>query len=171
MLWKGIDQSAHHYALAVQRPNESNPLGVCCDIVKPVFSTTLYDAAPVRERDVVRQPIDRSTLHWRSLVTWRGVIRRMGADAAGAGAVVRKPPVKETAMGERVAVTRALTYQNLTVVAAIRQHNFCVMARKLRLVENDFGILCSFNELRVVKIPHISTSTLYTSRRPLYHIG
>ena len=24
--------------LAVQRPNESNPLGVCCDIVKPVFS-------------------------------------------------------------------------------------------------------------------------------------
>src|ERR1700730_7165148 len=58
--------------LAVQRPNESNPLGVCCDIVKPVFSTTLYDAAPVRERDVVRQPIDRSTLHWRSLVTWRG---------------------------------------------------------------------------------------------------
>ena len=72
-----------------------------------------------------------------------------------------------------------LTYQDLTVVAAIRQHNFCVMARKLRLVENevenevenDFGILCSFNELRVVKIPHISTSTLYTSRRPLYHIG
>jgi acyl-CoA thioesterase FadM len=36
------------------------------------FSTTLYDAAPVRERDVVRQPIDRSTLHWQSLVTWRG---------------------------------------------------------------------------------------------------
>ena len=58
--------------LAVQRPNESNPLGVCCDIVKPVFSTTLYDAAPVRERDVVRQSIDRSTLRSRSLVTWRG---------------------------------------------------------------------------------------------------
>ena len=74
-------------------------------------------------------------------------------------------------MGERAAVPRALTYQDLTVVAAIRQYNFCVMARKLRLVENDFGILCSFNELRVVKIPHISTSTLYTSRRPLYHIG
>ena len=57
-------------------------------------------------------------------------------DAAGAGAVVRKPPVKETAMGEGVAVPRALTYPDLTVVAAIRQHNFCVMARKLRLVEN-----------------------------------
>jgi hypothetical protein len=40
--------------------------------------------------------------------------------------------VKETAMGERAAVPRALTYQDLTVVAAIRQHNFCVMARKLR---------------------------------------
>ena len=37
-------------------------------------STTLYDAAPVRERDVVRQLIDRSMLHWRSL----GLIRRMG---------------------------------------------------------------------------------------------
>jgi hypothetical protein len=73
--------------------------------------------------------------------------------------------VKETAMRERVAVLRALTYQDLTVVAAIRQHNFCVMARKLRLVENDFCILCGFNELRVVKIPHISTSTLYASVR------
>jgi hypothetical protein len=26
------------HVLAVQRPNESNPLGVCCDIVKPVLS-------------------------------------------------------------------------------------------------------------------------------------
>jgi hypothetical protein len=26
------------------------------------FSTTLYDAAPVRDRDVVRQPIDRGSL-------------------------------------------------------------------------------------------------------------
>src|SRR6267142_6918961 len=34
----------------------------------PRFSTTLYDAAPIRERNVVRQLIDRSTLHWRSLV-------------------------------------------------------------------------------------------------------
>jgi hypothetical protein len=31
-------------------------------------------------------------------------------DAAGAGAVVRKPPVKQTAMGERAAVPRALTF-------------------------------------------------------------
>ena len=44
-------------------------------------------------------------------------------------------------MGERAAVPRALSYQDLTVVAAIRQHNFCVMARKLRLVENDFEAL------------------------------
>jgi hypothetical protein len=42
------------------------------------FSTTLYDAAPVRERNAVRQLIDYSTLHWRSLVTWRGLIRKMG---------------------------------------------------------------------------------------------
>ena len=69
---KSIDNLLLIHALAVQRPNESNPLRLCCDIVKPVFSTTLYDAAPVRERDVVRQPIDRSTLHWQSLVTWRG---------------------------------------------------------------------------------------------------
>lgn len=45
-------------------------------------------------------------------------------------------------------------------MTTIRQHNFCIMVRKLRLVEKDFCILCSFNELRVVKIPHISTSTL-----------
>jgi hypothetical protein len=73
-----------------------------------------------------------------------------------------KTPYKETAMGERVAMPRALTYQDLTVVAVIRQYNCCIMARKLRLVENDFCILCNFNELRVVKIPHISTSALYT---------
>jgi hypothetical protein len=54
---------------------DSLPGHQCYDI--PRFSTTLYDATPVRERDVVRQLIDRSTLHWRSLVTWRGLIRRM----------------------------------------------------------------------------------------------
>jgi hypothetical protein len=84
-------------------------------------------------------------------------------DAAGARAVVRKPPVKETAMGERAAVPRALTYRDLTVVAAIRQHNFCVMRENCE-VENDFCILCSFNELRIMKMPHISTSRLYISR-------
>jgi len=41
------------------------------------YSATLYNAAPVRERNVVRQLIDRSTLRWRSLVTWRGSFRRM----------------------------------------------------------------------------------------------
>jgi hypothetical protein len=43
----------------------------------PRFSTRLYDAAPVRERDFFRQLTDRSTLHWRSLVTWRGLIRKV----------------------------------------------------------------------------------------------
>jgi hypothetical protein len=69
-------------------------------------------------------------------------------------------------MGERVAVPRALTYRDLAGIGVIRHHNLCVMAQKLRLVKNDFCILCNFNELHVVKIPHISTSALYA-----YHIG
>jgi acyl-CoA thioester hydrolase len=36
------------YALAVRRPNESNPLGLCCDIVKPVFSGIVYHANYLR---------------------------------------------------------------------------------------------------------------------------
>jgi acyl-CoA thioester hydrolase len=32
------------HALAVQRPNESNPLGFCCDIVKPVSGQIVYHA-------------------------------------------------------------------------------------------------------------------------------
>jgi hypothetical protein len=68
--------------------------------------------------------------------------------------------MKETAVGERVAVPGTLTYRDLTVVAVIRQHNFCVMARRLLMVENDFRILCIFKELRVAKIAHISTSAL-----------
>jgi hypothetical protein len=82
-------------------------------------------------------------------------------DAACTGAVVRKPPMKETAPGERVAVPRALIYRGLTLAAAvICQHNFCVMARTLLMVENSFCIMCNFKELRVAKIPHISTSAL-----------
>ena len=82
-------------------------------------------------------------------------------DAACTGAVVRKPPMKETALGERVAVPRALIYRGLTLAAAvICQHNFCVMARTLLRVENSFCIMCNFKELRVAKIAHISTSAL-----------
>jgi hypothetical protein len=44
----------------------------------PRCSTTLYNAAPVRERNVIRQLTDRSTLHWRGLVTWRGLISQNG---------------------------------------------------------------------------------------------
>ncbi|WP_426443108.1 YbgC/FadM family acyl-CoA thioesterase [Bradyrhizobium genosp. P] len=36
------------YALAVQRPNENNPLGFCCDIVKSVFSGIVYHANYLR---------------------------------------------------------------------------------------------------------------------------
>jgi hypothetical protein len=49
----------------------------------------------------------------------------------------------------------------LTLAAAvICQHNFCVMARTLLMVENSFCIMCNFKELRVAKIAHISTSAL-----------
>src|SRR5260370_41462432 len=48
--------------LAVQRPNESNPLGVCCDIVKPVFPALSYDDT-ARGRDHVPSAI-RAAL-WR----------------------------------------------------------------------------------------------------------
>jgi hypothetical protein len=55
--------------------NGGPPLGTNATIFRNFLrlSTTLYDATPVRERDVVRQLIDRSTLHWRSFVTWRGL--------------------------------------------------------------------------------------------------
>jgi hypothetical protein len=60
-------------------------------------------------------------------------------DSACTGAVVRKPPMKETALGECGAVPRALIYRGLTLAAAvICQHNFCVMARTLLMVENNF---------------------------------
>ncbi|HAO39065.1 MAG TPA: 4-hydroxybenzoyl-CoA thioesterase [Afipia sp.] len=36
------------HALAVQRPNENNPLGFCCDIVKPVFTGIVYHANYLR---------------------------------------------------------------------------------------------------------------------------
>ena len=60
-------------------------------------------------------------------------------DSACTGAVFRKPPVKEPELGERGAVPRALIYRGLTLAAAvICQHNFCVMARTLLTVENNF---------------------------------
>jgi hypothetical protein len=53
--------------------------------------------------------------------------------------------MKETALGERGAVPRALIYRGLTLAAAvICQHNFCVMARTLLVVENSFCIMCNF---------------------------
>jgi hypothetical protein len=65
----------------------------------------------------------------------------------------RRPKAsKETALGECGAVPRALIYRGLTLAAAvICQHNFCVMARTLLMVENSFCIMCNFKELRVAK--------------------
>ena len=73
---------------------------------------------------------------------------------------VRKPPREETAVEERMAMPRALTYRDLTVVVVVRQHNFSAMARTLLMVENNCCIMCNFKELRVAKIAHISTSAL-----------
>src|SRR6266852_4986803 len=71
-------------------------------------------------------------------------------DAACTGAVVRKPPMKETALGERGAVPRALIYRGLTLAAAvICQHNFCIMARTLLTGGKQLCIMCNFKELRV----------------------
>jgi hypothetical protein len=48
--------------------------------------------------------------------------------------------MKETALGQRVAVPRALIYRGLTLAAAvICQHNFCVMARTLPLPPRIFS--------------------------------
>ena len=78
-------------------------------------------------------------------------------DAACTMAGVRKPSRKP----RWGAVPRALIYRGLTLAAAvICQHNFCVMARTLLMMENSFCIMCNFKELRVAKITHISTSAL-----------
>jgi hypothetical protein len=50
-------------------------------------------------------------------------------------------PASESLQGNRAggAVPRALIYRGLTLAAAvICQHNFCVMARTLLMVENSF---------------------------------
>jgi len=40
------------------------------------------------------------------------------------------------------------------------EYNFCDMARTLRMVENAFGRSCSFKDLGVVKMAHITTCVL-----------
>src|SRR5450759_4719883 len=69
--------------------------------------------------------------------------------AARTGAGVRKPPMEETA--GCVARWRVRRYGNLTAVVPECEHNFCDMARTLRMGENTFRRSCDFKELRVVK--------------------
>jgi hypothetical protein len=54
-----------------------------------------------------------------------------------------------------------LTYGDLTGVSLEREYNFSDLARTLLMGEINFQLPCDFNELRVVKITHISTSALY----------
>src|SRR5882762_9388724 len=79
-------------------------------------------------------------------------------DAACTGAVVRKPPMKETAGG--VARWRVRRCGDLTAVVTECEYNFCDMARTLRMGENTFRRPCNFKELRVVKRAHITTFAL-----------
>ena len=87
-------------------------------------------------------------------------------DAACTGAVVRKPPMKETAGG--VARWRVRRYGDLTAVVPDCEHN---LARTLRTGENAFRRPCNFKELRVVKRAHITTCALRACWQPLYRIG
>src|SRR6266702_4890129 len=89
--------------------------------------------------------------------------------AAHTGAGVRKPPMKETAGG--VVKWRVRRYGDLTAVVPECEHNFCDMARTLRMGENTFRRPCNFKELRVVKRAHIATCALFARWQPLYRIG
>jgi hypothetical protein len=80
----------------------------------------------------------------------------MARRAPGAG--VRKPPKEETAGG--VVRLRVRRYGDLTDVVPECRHNFCDMARTLRMGENTFRRPCNFKELRVVKRAHITTCAL-----------
>src|SRR3981081_1580110 len=77
---------------------------------------------------------------------------------AHAGAGVRNPPREETAGG--VVKWRVRRYRDLTAVVPECEHNFCDMARTLRMGENTFRRPCNFKELRVVKRAHITTCAL-----------
>jgi hypothetical protein len=63
--------------------------------------------------------------------------------------------MEETAMGEYAAQLR-----DLTAVVPDCEHNFCDMARTLRMGENAFRRSCNFRELGVVKKAHITTCAL-----------
>ena len=70
--------------LAVQRPNESNPQGVCCDIVRPVFSGVVYHANYLRFMERAR------TSYLRLLGTdHRSLFEDTGSEAPGFTFVVR----------------------------------------------------------------------------------
>src|SRR5260370_12518934 len=91
-------------------------------------------------------------------------------DSACTGAVVRKPPVKETALGERGAVPRALIYRGLTLAAAVIRQR--VMARTLLMVENSFCIMCNFKELHVAKNnPYFNFCVMSLIARSVRHMA
>ena len=70
-------------------------------------------------------------------------------DAAGTGAVVRKPPKNEPAMGATCAVAQALSYFGSEV-----RYNFELTARMLLNGDLGFCAVFNFNDLHVAKIAH-----------------
>ena len=82
-------------------------------------------------------------------------------DAACTGAVVRKPPMKETALGGTCGGAAGFDLSELDACCCRHlRAQLLRMARTLLMVENSFCIMCNFKELRVAKIAHISTSAL-----------
>jgi acyl-CoA thioester hydrolase len=84
LLWKGTNKFALIHALAVQRPSESNPLGFCCDIVKPEFSGIVYHANYLRFMERGR------TNHLRLMgAEQQALFEQPASDDAGFAFVVR----------------------------------------------------------------------------------
>jgi hypothetical protein len=75
--------------------------------------------------------------------------RPMKVERRAPGPAYAKPPMEETA--GCVARWRVRRYGDLTAVVPECEHNFCDMARTLRVGENTFRRPCNFKELRVVK--------------------
>jgi hypothetical protein len=63
------------------------------------------------------------------------------------------------------------TLWDLAAVVPECRHNFCDMARTLRMGENTFRRPCDFKELRVVKRAHIATCALRAWWQPLYRMA
>ena len=72
----------------------------------------------------------------------------------------RRPKASKGGNRGRCGEVARQTLWGLTAVMPECEHNFCDMARTLRMGENAFRRPCNFKELRVVKRAHIATFAL-----------